>query len=393
MNLTSIPRFLSDKILPYPNILRILIGFAAIFSALQAYFTKYNNFIIFKQSFAHLVQHQSLYIEYPKEYWDYYLYGPSFSVVAGIFQLLPDVAGMLLWNLLCAGLVVHAVSLLKLAPKQESLMLLITFPEIMGCMTHIQTNPVLLALIIYAFVFFEKGQVFWAAAFILLGFHIKIFALAAGAFMFLYPKKIPAFMGSAAFWFVAIGAIPLLFIPTKELIWQYQEWANVLLADLDMQQEISFTGLLNVTFGQHDWLNASAQGLAALATCITFAQPTLRQHTNLRYLCLASILIWVVIFNHAAESPTYVIAIAGIALWFVLQPPEKEMIVWISFAIMVVLSMVSPTDFFPRYIREHIVEPYSLKALGPCLIWFYLMWELWARQGKYRIEMNLPQSF
>ena len=41
-------------------------------------------------------------------------------------------------------------------------------------------------------------------------------------------------------------------------------------------------------------------------------------------LLLASIMIWVVIFNHRAESPTFIIAITGVALWYYAQQQKPE---------------------------------------------------------------------
>jgi hypothetical protein len=296
--------------------------------------------------------------------------------------------GVLLWSLVCVGLTLHAVSLLKLPPQKETLVLLIAISEMLITLSHVQTNPILLALIIYAFVAFERKSPFWAAACILLGFHIKIFALAAGGFMLLHPRSIPKFIASSVFWFALIGALPLIFIPLEELLWQYQEWVKVLFADLDMQQEISLTGLINVTIGQYDSLNLGIQLVGMCVVCATFMQSELRNHLVLRHICLSAILIWVVIFNHAAESPTYVIALFGIGIWLAYQPQKMDRIVWILFGITLVLSLLSPMDFFPRIIREKVVEPYSLKALGPSLIWMYLIWELWVKKDKYLPRTN-----
>ena len=44
-------------------------------------YTHYNNYIIFKQSYFHLIENKDLYTLYPNEHWDYYKYSPTFSLL------------------------------------------------------------------------------------------------------------------------------------------------------------------------------------------------------------------------------------------------------------------------------------------------------------------------
>jgi hypothetical protein len=61
-------------------------------------YTHYNNYVIFRQSFLHLVHQQDLYVERLAEHWDYFRYSPSFALAFGAFAWMPDLAGLLLWN-------------------------------------------------------------------------------------------------------------------------------------------------------------------------------------------------------------------------------------------------------------------------------------------------------
>jgi carbon starvation protein CstA len=95
-----------------------------------------------------------------------------------------------------------------------------------------------------------------------------------------------------------------------------------------------------------------------------------RNYEQVKWFVLAYVLIWVIVFNHTAESSTYIIAISGVAIWFLASPRgylEKSLLV-ITF----ILSVLSPTDIFPDYLREKFVKPYALKALGPSLILIYI---------------------
>ncbi|MBK9763995.1 MAG: hypothetical protein IPO87_11685 [Flavobacteriales bacterium] len=73
------------------------------------------------------------------------------------------------------------------------------------------------------------------------------------------------------------------------------------------------------------------------------------------------------IFNHKAESPTFVIAMTGVALWFVRSVKNGVNIGLFVFAIL--FTTLSPTDIFPRPLREGLVVPFVLKGVPCILIW------------------------
>ena len=81
-----------------------------------------------------------------------------------------------------------------------------------------------------------------------------------------------------------------------------------------------------------------------------------------------------IIFNHKAESPTYIIAMTGVAVWIACQKMKVENLVLLVFAL--VFTSLSPTDLFPAYIREHYVRPYNLKVLPCVLIWLKITYDL-----------------
>lgn len=100
----------------------------------------------------------------------------------------------------------------------------------------------------------------------------------------------------------------------------------------------------------------------------------LQPDSLLRLLVMASVLIWVVIFNHMAEPPTYVIAVLGVALWYFSQRPTplRTTLVVATF----LLTAMSVTDVYPRAFRSRVVSPYVLRA-APCIfVWLVLQYEL-----------------
>jgi hypothetical protein len=102
------------------------------------------------------------------------------------------------------------------------------------------------------------------------------------------------------------------------------------------------------------------------------------KNLSFRLFYLATILVWVVIFNHKAESPTYVIAVFGVGIWGIFEENKPLRIFMLAFVY--IFTILSPTDFFPPYVRLHIWQPYCLKALPCIIIWGLMTWQILTRK-------------
>lgn len=89
---------------------------------------------------------------------------------------------------------------------------------------------------------------------------------------------------------------------------------------------------------------------------------------------LASALLFVILASTGSESPTIIIAFVGVAIWFVLSEKTKLDIVLLLFAL--IISSFSPTDLFPRYIRDNFINQYALIVLPLLLVWLKLNWDM-----------------
>ena len=117
---------------------------------------------------------------------------------------------------------------------------------------------------------------------------------------------------------------------------------------------------------------------------VLFSLPYLRikAYANKKFqlLLLASVLIFTVIFSSGSESPTYIIAFVGVAIWFVVQPvPKNKWVVGLLIFAMILTSF-SHTDLFPRYIIDNYVRTYSLKAIPCIVIWLVIVYEMLTRK-------------
>lgn len=333
----------------------------------------YNNYIIFSNAYHHLVEGKDLYIFYPIEQWDLYKYTPSFAVFFGVFTLMPDYIGLFLWNLLNALVFLIAlVSIPKLDKNKTILILAFCMIEFVTSIQNEQSNGIMAGLIILSFSSLERKNYFLATLFVVLSFYIKIFGLVAFALFLFYPGKLKSLFYSL-FWFVLLALPPLVYISPEKYILLIKSYLSLLSHDHSTSIGFSVMGWLNSWFGIYFNKN-----LLVLIGAVIFSIPLIKfsqfKNYNNRLMMLASVLIWVVIFNHKAESPTFIIAMAGVAIWFVNSEISKINLTLLIFAIL--LTSLSVTDVFPKSLREIVVLPYALKAVPVIFVWFKIIYDL-----------------
>ncbi|HNP47939.1 MAG TPA: glycosyltransferase family 87 protein, partial [Bacteroidia bacterium] len=336
-------------------------------------YTHYNNYIIFKNSFTHLSEHKDLYQMYPEEHWDLYKYSPTFSFFMGIFSLFPDSIGLCLWNLLNALALFFAVYALPyLSPKQKGFALLLCVFELMTSMQNSQSNALMAGLLILSFALMEKNKFFLAVLCIVSSMYIKIFGIVGMSLFLFYPDKWKNALYSV-FWIILLFLLPLFVIDFNQLLFLYKSWGHLLSNDYQSAYSLSVVGLINTWF--HLDIN---KNLVLIPGIILFMIPFIftkkYSESTFRTLALASVLIWIIIFNHKAESPTFIVAMIGICIWFFISKPDKINLSLFLFAF--ILTSLSATDLFPKIIRDTWVKPYALKALPCVIIWFKILYDM-----------------
>ena len=357
----------------------LVASFQALLSGTRTYqkngieYNKYNNYTIFEKSFSHLKENKDLYVLYPEEHWDLFKYSPTFAVFFGIFAISPDWLGLNLWNLLNALILVGSVYYLpKLSNYQKGLILILLLIELMTSIQNAQSNALMAGLLIFSFGLLEKDKYSIATLLIVFSVFVKLFGIVGFVLFLFYPKKWKLVLYSIL-WSVLLFVIPLFFIDYSQYKLLFSSFGNLLFSDHTASHGLSVMGLLSSWFGVE--LNKM---YIVLAGVIVFLIPFVKikefKNYTFRLLALSSVLIWVVIFNHKAESPTYVIAITGAAIWFVIS--EKNKLNIALFALAFLLTSLSPTDIFPRFIRNEYIKPFTLKALPCIIIWFKIIYDM-----------------
>ena len=333
----------------------------------------YNNYEIFKYSYFHLLENENLYLLYPEEHYDLYKYSPTFALFMGLFAYFPDLVGLILWNLLNALVLLAAIKYLPFEKsKKNAFILLYILIEIITSLQNNQSNPLMTGLILWAFIHLERRKIVLATLLIVLSVYIKIFSLVAFAIFIFYPQKGKA-IAYSILWTVLLFVIPIVVISFPELIHQYENWIDLLRNDHSGSIGYSMMGWLETWFGISDMKN-----MILIPGTLLLLAPLIRvkhySSLQFRYWFLSSVLIWMVIFNHKAESPTFIIAVVGIAIWYFSQAKSTINLILIVFAFL--FTILSPTDIFPRSLRENWVIPYVLKAVPCIFIWFKITFDL-----------------
>ena len=220
----------------------------------------------------------------------------------------------------------------------------------------------------------------------ILGFFIKLYSITGLAFFF-FSKHKKTLIISLLLWLVLFFLIPLLATSPSFLVQSYKDWAEALAlkSNFDMTKDmyhnmvdVTIQGMVKRVFNLpnlNKWLFIIPGLLVFGAQYLQYKYFT--NHIYRLYI-LCSVLLFIIVFNTGTESPTYIIGVPAICLWYVLQEKTK----WsnIIFIISIFFSSFSYSDLFTPYLRNYVMVPYALKVVGCFIIWVVIAYQIFTRQ-------------
>jgi hypothetical protein len=354
-----------------------------------------NNFLIFRWSFLNLASGHDMYAAQPQHHADLYKYSPSFAVLFAPFALIPFSISLALWDALNALLLFYAIE--RLLPSREAaIALALIYLEVLRSMQRSQSNSLVTALVILAFLAFEERKPLGATISIAIGAAVKIFPLAALALAIFYPRRVRfALLKVAAI--ALVLALPLLVVSPAELAAQYRSWRAIEAVDALSVGGGGGGGLyggvmqqLRLIFGV-SWPNWPVQLAGTVLLMSTLARWRNWSDASFRLRFLCALLVYMVIFNHQSESPSFVIAVTGIAIWFVVTPRTWWHTTVLVLTILIV--SISSTDITPKSWQRDIFVRYRLKTIPCTIAWLTMIWELFAfrrPESRESRELDVP---
>jgi Glycosyltransferase family 87 len=377
-------------------IIWFLLAIIAVSLEMSRGITSIDNYLIYKGVYDHVVQQKYLFSFYPLEYVSFNNYGPAFSLIIAPFAVLPVYVGCFLWAIANAGCLFYAIKLLPINENQKTLIYWISCIEMMTSIHNVQFNAMFTSFVIFSFVFTLRGKDWLATLFIALGILTKLYGVGALAFFF-FSKNKKQFIGTFIMWMAIIIVLPMIYSSYEYIIQCYKDWYFQIIRRNDQNinnsrnaglQDISVPGMIRRIFNYYGSIDFKIIALAGVAFIVPLFKKNIISNIKFQLQYLALVLISVVIYSSAAESPTFVIAVCGTAIWFVLQQTPITMKVKIMLVLLFMLTILSPTDLVPKFIRDHFILAYSLKALPCFMIWCWLIVDVWKWNNKTILDIS-----
>jgi hypothetical protein len=332
-----------------------------------------NNFRIFRAASRHLLAGADLYAAYPAEHFDFYKYSPTFALLFTPFAYLPFAPAMLLWNALNAGALYVAIGLV-LPRRAATVARAVVFLDMLGSLQNAQSNALVAALIVFTFAAYERHHTALGSLAAVTGTYIKLFPIAGVSFAIFHARKTRVAI-AVVLGMVLFAALPLLVTSPSGLLAQYASWRVIEASD---SRHLGYTVMQMIELVTHAGLpNWPIQLAGVLILLAPVVIQRWRWHDwDLRRLYLCSLLVFCLIFNHQAESPTFVIAITGAAIWFAAIPRPSRW-EWALLGFVVLFTILASSDLMPRAIQRDFFDRYRFKTVPLIVLWIELQRRLW----------------
>ncbi|NUQ20721.1 MAG: DUF2029 domain-containing protein [Gemmatimonadaceae bacterium] len=297
-------------------VLALYLATAAVITGHQLLGRPSNNFLIFRTATASLFARQDLYAPHPAQHYDLYKYSPTFALFFLPFAALPYGVALALWNLL--NTVALCAAFRRLLPARDAaIVLALAAPAFAVATEGAQSNALVAAMIVAAFLAWERDRPLAATTAIVVGASIKLFPVSAFTFAIFRRRRWPA-VALAVILGAAAVLLPLLVLSPYALRLEYASWHRVEQVDaLDRGSSVMqlVHGILGVDIPNLPFQLAGT----ALVLLPLWVRRDRWEEPVFRLLLLASILVYAVIFNHQAERASFVIAAVGTGLWYVVS--------------------------------------------------------------------------
>src|SRR5439155_5649163 len=233
-----------------------------------------------------------------------------------------------------------------------------------------QSNALVAALIILAFVSFERGWLWRGGIAIALGAVTKIFPLAALSFALPRRDRVRAILVTI----LSTGTLvvlPLLVISPSALVAQYKSWGAL------ERREAGLVGSSAMELFRGAGITWPPWTVQLIACAIVLGVLIMRMHDwndrNLRLEFLGFVMVFCVVFNHRAERQSAVIALSGMVIWYLASPRSA----WRTalFAIVYLLVALSGSSLTPDAIK-HIIGPQIRFSMPLTILWLVMLRQL-----------------
>jgi len=352
----------------------------------------YNNYLIFKGVFYNTLQERNIFSQYPDLFFDSNHYGIFFSLLIAPFAMMPDGFGAVFWNVAITLVFLYAIYKLPFSNAKKSFFAWLCLQEFITAATYFQFNIILTGLLMLSAIYIYERKETQSAFAILIGVFVKIYGI-VGLSAFFFVKNKAKFIISLLVISAIFFVLPML-ISSKEFgIQSYFDWYTSLSGKnlenqaLGTRQDYSLMGVVRRILGDATISNL----IFLLPGFVLFMLPYIRtrqfKFLSFQLMILASTLLFVVLFSSGSESPTYIIAVSGVMIWFLMQKKLSRFDIGLLVFVMI-FTCFAFSDLFPKFVKEEVFIKYSTKAIPCILIWFRVMYELLTRDFEKDYQLD-----
>ena len=309
----------------------------------------------------------------PQEGLDYYKYSPLAGLLTAPFLLMPDTLGMFLFVFLQLGLFLWALSTWISSARLtgfswQSIAVVAFFSTVFDvtvAVQNCQVNVGIFALMILATAQYAEGKFVRAGLVLSLATNLKLFPFTLGLCLLMgFQKKYwLAFLGGLLLWI----AVPSFLVGFEENLRLHSEWLQLMTwdqtRDVTMLDVGSFLALhFDVDPAVRNPLALIVGFFIGLGTLYVFKR---RRDDLVDRFLLPLNGLYVLLFSYLSESPTSVLAVAGIFLIGIeaLSDRKRAALYWALWGVALVLIPLFYSDLVPNDWGEW-ARAFHLKTIG-----------------------------
>lgn len=252
---------------------------------------------------------------------DYFKYSPTFALLFAPIAWLPAWLGATLWGAINFGAAFLGIDRVVEDDRDKRLALSTALAGILLVTDGDQSNLLVIGTMLLSFAAFERGRPWHAAAWTALGAHVKLFPALGALFALLHARPLRS-LGALVVAALVLFLLPLLVLTPAGLAHEYASWRRLVQWD-HANQGWSVMHLAE-RIGRMPVSNALLQTIGAFVLALpALLARRLGADARWRRGLLASMLVFVVLFNHRSEYASYVLSAVGLALWVTSAPSRS----------------------------------------------------------------------
>ena len=254
-----------------------------------------------------------------------YLYSPLVAAFFSPLALLPMWAANILWRLAVAGAYLAAVhawlrdGTARIPAKNHATVFLILLPLSIGSINNAQSNPLVIALVMFALIAARASRWVFAALCIAVITYLKIYPLAAGLLLaVLFPKQ---FSWRLVVALLAFAALSFVLQKPSYVLEQYHNWVATRSVDerhfdIENRPRDLWTLLFacGIQLNLRLYFFMQILGGACIAALCLFGRVKKWGTDRLLTIIFTLVPCWMLLLGPATESSTYIVLAPAIAL-------------------------------------------------------------------------------